>query len=43
MKNSFIKLMNFLGITDGKEMTFEEYFESIKARFQNNEVYIFTI
>lgn len=31
--------MNFLGISDGKEMTFEEYFESIKTKFQKNEVY----
>ena len=25
-----MKLMNFLEVTDGKEMTIEEYFESIK-------------
>ena len=34
-----MKLMNFLGVTDEKEMTFEEYFESIKTKLENNEVY----
>ena len=31
--------MNYLGVTDGKERIFKEYFESIKTKFQNNEVY----
>ena len=37
MKNSYMKLWNFLGITNRKEMTFENILK-YKTKFQNNEV-----
>ena len=36
--NSFIKILTFLGFADGKELSFEEYFENVKSSLQNDKV-----
>ena len=37
--NSLIKILKFLGFTDGEELSFEEYFENVKTSLQNDKVH----
>ena len=37
--NSLLKVLKYLGFADGKELSFEEYFENLQTSFQNDKVY----
>ena len=37
--NSLIKVLKYLGFADGKELSFEEYFENVKTSLQNDKVH----
>ena len=37
--NSLLKVLKYLGFTNGEELSFEEYFENLKGSLQNNKVH----
>ena len=37
--NSLIKALKYLGFSDEKDLSFEEYFENLKGSLQNNKVH----
>ena len=37
--NSLIKVLTYLGFADGKELSYEEFFENLKGSLQNDKVY----
>ena len=37
--NSLIKILKYLGFTDEKKLSFEEYFENVKTSLQNDKVH----
>ena len=37
--NSLIKVLKYLGFTDEKDLSFEEYFENLKGSLQNDKAH----
>ena len=37
--NSLIKVFKYLGLADGKEFSFEEFFENVQTSLQNDKVH----
>ena len=37
--NSLIKVLKYLGFAEGKELSFEEYFEILEGSLQNDKVH----
>ena len=37
--NSLIKILKYLGLADGKELSFEEFFKNVQTSLQNDKVH----